>query len=83
LLKNDSKHHKGEFLEAIEEAFVAKFPSEDSVMKDQDTHQGEETACISCSKKFPASKLLESFKLKQLDNSSKNDACICPRCCKL
>jgi hypothetical protein len=57
-LENDSKHLKGEFLEAIEEAFVAKFSSEYRVMKDQDTHQGEEKTCISCSKNFPASKLL-------------------------
>ena len=42
LLENDSKHLKGEFLEAIEEAFVEIFFSEYRVMKDQDTHQGEE-----------------------------------------
>jgi len=58
LLEKASKHLKGEFLEAIEEAFVEKVSSEYRVKQYQDTHQGEETTCISCSKKFLASKLL-------------------------
>jgi hypothetical protein len=59
LLEKASKHLKGEFLEAIEEAFVEKVSSEYRVKQYQDTHQGEETTCISCSKKFLASKLLQ------------------------
>jgi hypothetical protein len=83
LLEKASKHLKGEFLEAIEEAFVEKFSSEYMVMQDQDTHREEETTCMTCSKKFPASKLLQFFKVTQLVNSSKNDTLICPSYCKL
>ena len=83
LLEMDSKHLKGEFLEAVEEAFAADFSSEYRVMQNQDSHQGGETICSSCSKKFPASELLQSVKVKQRSNSSKNGALICRLCCKL
>jgi hypothetical protein len=38
LLEKASKHLKGEFLEATEEAFVANFSSEYMVMQDKYTH---------------------------------------------
>jgi hypothetical protein len=77
-LEKASKHLNGEFLEATVEAFVVNFSSEYMVIQDKYTHREEETTCISCNKKFRASKLLQSVKLTQLGNSSKNDALICP-----
>jgi hypothetical protein len=76
LLEKASKQLKGEFLEATEEAFVVNFSFEFMVMQDKYTHREEETTCISCNKMFPASKLLQSVKVTQLGNSSKNDALI-------
>ena len=83
VLEKVYKRRKGEFLEAVEEAFAADFSSEYRVMQNQDSHQGGETICSSCSKKFPASELLQSVKVKQRSNSSKNGALICRLCCKL